>query len=51
MTETSAEFRTPDVDPAFAEASYLPNCHYVVIDPVGEFGSWRVVKWGKYPLD
>lgn len=40
-----------DVDPAFAEASYLPNCHYVVIDPVGEFGSWRVVAWGKYPLD
>lgn len=39
-----------DVDPGFAEASYLPNCHYVVIDPAGDFGSWRVVEWGAYPL-
>ncbi|WP_291313907.1 histidine phosphatase family protein [Corynebacterium sp. UBA2622] len=38
------------VDPGFAEASYLPNCSYVVLDPVGEFGSWRVEKWAQYPL-
>lgn len=40
-----------DVDPDFAESAYLPNCHYVVIDPVGEFGSWRVRAWGKHQLD
>ncbi|AWB84858.1 histidine phosphatase family protein [Corynebacterium liangguodongii] len=39
-----------DVDPEFAQAAYLPNCHYLVIDPVGEFGSWRVVKWGEHAL-
>ncbi|WP_165165378.1 histidine phosphatase family protein [Corynebacterium qintianiae] len=39
-----------DIDPDFAEMAYLPNCHYLVIDPVGEFGSWRVVKWGKHSL-
>lgn len=38
------------VDPQFAEESYLPNCSYVVLDPVGEFGSWRVQKWAEYPL-
>ena len=38
------------VDPVFAEESYLPNCSYVVLDPVGEFGSWRVEKWAEYPL-
>ncbi|WJY68996.1 histidine phosphatase family protein [Corynebacterium auris] len=38
------------VDPVFAERSYLPNCSYVVLDPVGEFGSWRVEKWADYPL-
>ena len=37
-----------DVDPDFAESAYLPNCHYVVIDLVGEFGSWRVREWGKH---
>lgn len=40
-----------EVDPQFAEASYLPNCQYIVIDPVGEFGQWQVVKWADYPLD
>ena len=39
-----------DVDPDFAEQAYLPNCHYVVIDPQAEFGSWRVEQWGTYPL-
>ncbi|WP_342318588.1 histidine phosphatase family protein [Corynebacterium mayonis] len=38
------------VDPGFAEASYLPNCSYVVLNPVGEFGSWQVEKWARYPL-
>ncbi|SDS79438.1 histidine phosphatase family protein [Corynebacterium timonense] len=38
------------IDPGFAEESYLPNCTYVVLDPVGEFGSWRVDKWAEYPL-
>ncbi len=38
------------VDPGFAEESYLPNCTYVVLDPVGEFGSWELRKWAEYPL-
>lgn len=38
-----------EVDPDFAEYARLPNCHYLVIDPVGPFGSWRVVEWGRYP--
>ncbi|WKD58300.1 Alpha-ribazole phosphatase [Corynebacterium capitovis DSM 44611] len=39
-----------DVDPSFAEQAYLPNCTYVVLDPVGDFGSWRVEKWGDYAV-
>ncbi|MEX3504302.1 histidine phosphatase family protein [Corynebacterium sp. LK2510] len=39
-----------EVDPAFAEAARLPNCRYVVLNPVGEFGSWRVERWGDYEL-
>lgn len=47
------------VDPDFAEQSYLPNCEYVVIDPIGDdpsadpeatFGEWKVLRWGKYDL-
>ena len=42
------------VDPQFAEQSYLPNCEYVVLDPgedpAGTFGDWQVVRWGKYDL-
>lgn len=47
-----------EVDPKFAEQSYLPNCQYVVIDPATEpgadpaatFGNWNVVKWADYRL-
>ncbi len=47
-----------EIDPGFAEASYLPNCQYLVIDPaagptgdpVEDFGQWRVVRWAEYPL-
>ncbi len=42
------------VDPQFAEQSYLPNCEYVVLnpgdDPAGTFGDWEVVRWGRYDL-
>lgn len=34
----------------FAERSHLANCTYLVIDPVGEFGDWRVVKWAEHLL-
>lgn len=47
-----------EIDPDFADASYLPNCKYLVIDPaagptgdpVEDFGQWRVVRWADYPL-
>ncbi|MCT1453114.1 MULTISPECIES: histidine phosphatase family protein [unclassified Corynebacterium] len=47
-----------EIDPDFAEASYLPNCQYVVVDPTAgptgdpaaDFGRWRVVRWAEYPL-
>lgn len=47
-----------EVDPGFAEASYLPNCQYVVLDPsagptgdpIEDFGQWRVVRWAGYEL-
>lgn len=47
-----------EVDPVFAEMSYLPNCQYVVLDPtagptgdpVEDFGQWRVVRWADYEL-
>lgn len=47
-----------EVDPGFAEVSYLPNCQYVVLDPsagptgdpVEDFGLWRVVRWAEYEL-
>lgn len=42
------------VDPVFAEQSYLPNCEYVVLnpgdDPAATFGDWEVVRWGAYDL-
>ncbi|MDK8795982.1 histidine phosphatase family protein [Corynebacterium sp. MSK041] len=42
------------VDPQFAEQSYLPNCEYVVLnpgdDPAATFGDWEVVRWGAYDL-
>ncbi|QYH19098.1 histidine phosphatase family protein [Corynebacterium aquatimens] len=38
------------VTPEYAEQSHLANCTYLVIDPVGEFGDWRVVQWADYPL-
>lgn len=43
-----------EVDPAYAEKSYLPNCQYIVIDPgadpVNTFGQWKLVKWADYEL-
>ncbi|WKK60521.1 histidine phosphatase family protein [Corynebacterium sp. P3-F1] len=47
-----------EIDADFAEASYLPNCQYVVLDPsagptgdpVEDFGSWGVVRWADYEL-
>lgn len=43
-----------NVDPVYAEASYLPNCRYIVIDPgenpVDTFGDWRLISWADYEL-
>ncbi|GAB2513738.1 Alpha-ribazole phosphatase [Corynebacterium atrinae] len=34
------------VDPDYAFASYLGNCRFIVLDPVGkEFGSWDILRW------
>ncbi|MCP1387516.1 histidine phosphatase family protein [Corynebacterium sp. TA-R-1] len=38
-----------EVSAQYAEQSHLANCQFVVIDPVGEFGEWRVVQWADYP--
>lgn len=38
------------VNPEYAEQSYLPNCQYIVIDPIGEFGQWQVRRWADYEL-
>ncbi|GAB3076648.1 histidine phosphatase family protein [Corynebacterium aquatimens] len=34
------------VDSQFATRAYLPNCEYVVINPVGDFGDWELIQWG-----
>ena len=47
-----------EVDPTYAERSYLPNCQFVVLDPcagptghpVADFGQWGMVKWADYDL-
>lgn len=38
--------RAAQIDLEFATYNPLPNCRFVVLDPVGEFGQWKLVRWG-----
>ncbi|WIM67525.1 histidine phosphatase family protein [Corynebacterium breve] len=42
--------RATNVDPKFAQRAILHNCRFVVLNPVGEFGQWELVRWGDEEL-